>query len=225
MPASAQAGTTMADYILVLDGVAFEQDVRPALAASWRQRSFEPCRPLCAALAADAVAFAQRYHTGEEVPFIVRGAGGLPFDRAFWRRLVGEVLLVAAVEIPEFPTCPDALCRLLAPGSDPDLPRTQMPPILQAHRGSRDLIFGTAVYRPENAGYNNAADVARLAEYLAAVRTEAWTPDALAGLEGAEDEEARTEELACAREALAALRDLYRKAHAANRVVVVERIW
>jgi hypothetical protein len=215
----------MADYFLVLDGISFEQEVRPALAASWRQRSFQPCRALCTALTPAAVAFAQRYHTGEEEPFIARVAAGLPFDRAFWRRLAGEVLLVAAVEIPELPTCPDTLCRLLAPDAEPDPPRERMPPILQAHLGSRDLTFGTAVYRPEHAGYNNAADVARLAEYLTAVRPDAWTPQDLSGLQGAEDDEARADELALAREAFAALRDLYRSACDGGRVVVLESLW
>ena len=64
--------------------------------------------------------------------------------------------------------------------------RESLPPILQAHRGSRDLTFGAAVYRPEHAGYNNAADVARLADYLAAVRPEHWTPADLAGLAAGE---------------------------------------
>jgi hypothetical protein len=215
----------MADYFLVLDGVRFEREVRPALAASWRQRSFEPCRPLCAALAPEALAFAQRYHTGEEEHIIVRVAAGLPFDRAFWRTLVGEVLLIAAVEVPEFLTCPDTLSRLLAPDTEADSPRERMPPILQAHRGSRDLTFGAAVYRPEHAGYNDAAAVARLAEYLAAVRPEVWTPDALRGLPGADDDEARAEELDLARQACTALRDLYRNAHAEGRVIVLESIW
>jgi hypothetical protein len=215
----------MADYFLVLDSQFFAEGIRPPLAASWRQRSFEPCLPLCATLAPAARAFAQRYHTGEEEPFIVRVAAGLPFDRAFWRTLVGEVLLVAAVEVPEFPTCPDTLCHLLAPGSAPDLPRERMPPILQAHRGSRDLTFGTAVYRPEYAGYNDTSDTARLAEYLAAVRPEVWTPDALRGLPGADDEEARAEELDLARQACSALRDLYRNAYGRGRVIVLESIW
>jgi hypothetical protein len=215
----------MADYFLVLDGSSFEQQVRPALAASWRQRNFQPCRDLCAALTPAAVAFAQHYHTGEVEPFIARVAAGLPFDRAFWRRLAGEVLLVAAVEIPEVPTCPETLCRLLAPDTEPDPPRSRLPQILQAHCGSRDLTFGTAVYRPDHAGYNNAADVARLAEYLGAVRPDAWVPQDLYGLPGADDEEARAEELALAREALNALRDLYHSAHAGGRVVVLESLW
>jgi hypothetical protein len=79
----------MADYFLLLDGKTFEGEVRPALAASWRQRSFEPCRALCAGLASAARSYAERYHVvGESL--VVRAAAGLPFDRAIWRLLVGE---------------------------------------------------------------------------------------------------------------------------------------
>jgi hypothetical protein len=211
----------MADYFLVLDGTSFERDIRPALATSWRQRSFEPCRALCAALVPAAVAFSRRYHTGTDEPFVARVASGLPFDRAFWRTLAGEVLLVAAADIPELQTCPDTLCRLLECNAEQDLPRGQLPPILQAHRGSRDLTFGLAVYRPDHAGYNNAADVGRLTEYLAAVRPETWTPQNLEG----DDAEDRAEELAFARQCLAALCDVYRQAQARGRVIVLESIW
>ena len=98
--------------------------------------------------------------------------------------------MYTAVEIPEFQTCEDALCLLVAPRSE------RPAPIRQAHHGTRDLTFGAAVYRPEHAGYNNAADVARLADYLTAVRPAEWTADDLMGLPGAEDEAEREEELA-----------------------------
>jgi hypothetical protein len=215
----------MADYFLVLDAAVFENEIRPPLAASWQARSFEPCRTLCAALTPAAVAFSQRYHTGDDEPFVARVAAGLAFDRAFWRMLVGEVLLVAATEIPELQTCPDTLCHLLAPRQCGERLREQLPPILQAHRGSRDLTFGAATYRPEHAGYNDAADGARLAEYLAAVRPENWKPEDLQGLAGADDEEARADELELAREWFPALRDLYQQASTAGRVVVLESVW
>ncbi len=214
----------MADYFLLLDGTTFEGAVRPALAASWRQRSFEPCRALCASLVPAARAYAERYHTGGE-SLILQAAASLPFDRGFWRLLAGEVLLVAAVDIPEFQTAPDTLCRLLAPGCDSstDLPRERRPPILQAHQGSRDLTFGAAPYRPEFAGYNNAADVARLADYLASVRPEKWTAAALADQPG--DEEDRADELAFAQEWFPVLRDLYLGARRQGRVLVIEQVY
>jgi len=85
-------------------------------------------------------------------------------------------------------------------------------PIQQAHRGTRDLTFGAAVYRPEHAGYNNVENVSRLADYLAAVRPQEWTPTDLIGLKGAEDGAEREEELAFAREWFPALADLFRRA-------------
>lgn len=218
----------MAEYFLVLDGARFEGELRPALAQSWAGRSFAPCRELCVGLVAEARAFAQRYHTGEEEPFVARVAAGLPFDRAFWRMLVSEVLLVTAVDVPELQTAPQSLACLLAPGQwqqAADQPRGARPAILRAHQGSRDLTLGAAVYRPDHAGYNDATDVARLAAYLASVRPETWSADALVGLADLTTEEDRQEELAFAREWFAPLRELYQRAQEASRVIVVESIW
>src|SRR5579872_2649476 len=89
----APRGAAMADYFLVLDGDFFERGVRPPLAASWHARSFGPCRELCAHLVPSARAYAERYHTGGDEPLLAQVAGGLPFDRTYWRSLVGEVLL------------------------------------------------------------------------------------------------------------------------------------
>ncbi len=213
----------MADYFLMLDAASFEGRVRRTLAASRRLRSFDPCRALCADLAPAARAYAERYHVGGDDPLVCRIAAGLPFDRDVWRALVGEVLLFTAVEIPEFQTCEETLCRLLAPGRcDAEMTeRELLPPILQAHRGSRDLTFGAAVYRPQQAGYNNTADVARLADYLGAVRPELWTPEALAD---SPDDEAE-EELAFAREWFPALADLFRRARERGCVLVHESIF
>jgi hypothetical protein len=217
----------MADYFLMLDAAAFEGRVRPVLAASRRLRSFDPCRALCADLAPAARAYAERYHVGGDDSLVDRVAAGLSFDRGAWRALVGEVLLFTAVEIPELQTCEETLALLLAPeqGSKDITQREKLPPILQAHRGSRDLTFGAAVYRPEHAGYNHAADVARLADYLAAVRPERWTPADLAGLAGAESDEERAEELAFAREWFPALADLFRRARERGCVLVHESIF
>src|SRR5438552_2377314 len=82
-------GIAMAEYFLVHDAAAFEGEVRPALAAAWRRRSFEPCRPLCARLAPAARSYAERYHTGPEEFVLEKVAGGLPFDRTIWRTVAG----------------------------------------------------------------------------------------------------------------------------------------
>jgi hypothetical protein len=217
----------MADYFLLLDAVSFEGRTRPALAAAWRQRHFEPCRPLCTDLLSAARDYAERYHVGSEEPLLRRVADGLPFDRACWRALVAEMLLYTAVEIPEFQTCEDTLCRLLAPDHYHSCveERERFAAIQQAHRGTRDLTFGAAAYRPENAGYNNAADVARLADRLATVRPELWKPGDLAGLRGAEDEAEREEELAFAQEWFPAIAEVFRRAHQRGWVIVHERIF
>src|SRR5262249_31511253 len=147
----------MSIYFLVHDGAFFHRQVKPALSASWRQRSFEPCRALCASLVPAAQAFAERYHTGPDEPVLSRLGHGLPFDRDIGRYLVGEIFLVAAQEIPEIQTAPDTLCRLLAPDrcGEGEIPRPQFAPIQQAHFGTRDLVFAGGYYRPDQAGWND----------------------------------------------------------------------
>jgi hypothetical protein len=215
----------MALYHLLLDCAAFRERIRPALAESWRRRSFEPCRCLCADLTPAALAFQQRYHTRPDEPLVCRVAAGLPFDRAFWRYLVGEILWLSATEIPEIQTTPDALGCLL--GADRTaleglLGREHYAPIQQAYFGARELTFATACYRPGQAGYNDSADVARLHDYLAALDPAAWKAETLAGLPGMEDEEERAEELAFVREWFPTFLDLYRRAREAGQVVVCE---
>jgi hypothetical protein len=209
----------MADYFLLLDAASFENRIRPAMAAAWRQRDFDPCRSLCTDLLPSARAYAERYHVGGDEPLLSRVAADLPFDRTCWRGLVAEILLYTAVEIPEFQTCEETLCLLLTPDRTGVEERSQLAPIQQAHRGTRDLTFGAAVYRPEHAGYNNAADVARLADYLAAVRPDQWTPADLAGLPDAE------EELEYTREWFPALAEMFQRARERGCVLVHESIF
>ena len=217
----------MAEYFLCLDAEMFTERIRPALAAIWRQRSFEPCRPLCAELLPAARDYTRRYHTGDEETLLAQVVRGIPFDRAYWRLLVSEVLLFAAVEIPEFPSNAETLCCLLAPEHDRDgtIPRERFAPIQQVLRGSRDLTFGAAVYRPEQAGYNDAGDVARLAAYLAAINPEDWTIEHLQNLPDMTDDDERADELAFVREWFPVLVDLYRRTQAQRRVLVIESIF
>jgi hypothetical protein len=221
----------MADYYLLLDAVFFEQRARPALAAAWRHRAFDPCQALCEQLTPAALAYRERYHTGPDEPLLCQIARAssyrVPFARDLWRALVGEVLLYGAVEIPEFQTCADTLCCLLAPdqyGTDVG-ERERLAPIQQAHCGSRDVTFGAAIYRPEHAGYNNSADVARLAEYMEGVNPDLWSVADLAPLRDAGDDEERTDELAFAREWFPALVDLYQQARTRGQVLIVESIY
>jgi hypothetical protein len=211
-------------YFLLLDRRTFEEQLRPALAASWRQRSFATCEPLLATLLPAAAAFAERYHTGGSAPLLGRVADGLPFDRNIWRYLVSEVLMFGAADIPDIQTAPETLGWLLARDRLPEgvLERQRLAPIRQAHHGSRDLVFGGGFYRPEHAGYNDGNDVARLADYLAAVDPDRWTAADLAGLPGLADEDERAEELEFVREWFPALRDLYVRAREQDQIVICE---
>ncbi|HZV05035.1 MAG TPA: hypothetical protein VE999_08150 [Gemmataceae bacterium] len=218
---------TMAEYFLCLDAETFLKRIRPAFAGSWRLRSFEPCRSLCKELLPAARDYTQRYHLGEEETLVAQVAGGVPFDRAVWRLLVGEVLLFAAVEIPEFQSNSEALCCLLAPEQFRRgvMIREQFAPIQQVLRGSRDLTFGAAVYRPDQAGYNDPEDVARLAAFLAAVQPQNWTVDDLRALPELCDDDERSDELAFVREWFPVLVDLYRRTRVEQRVLIIESIY
>jgi hypothetical protein len=211
-------------YFLLLDADRFHHRIVPALAASRRQRSFEPCRELCTDLLPAVETFRQRYHLGPDESLLSQVLHGLPFNVAFWRSLVGEVLLYGAAEVPELQTAPDTLFCLLAPERyrEGELVRERLAPIQQAHFGARDLTFGGAFYRPEHAGWNDKADVIRLAAYLTAVDTEPWqTADLLALPEVADAEEA-AEELLFARQRFVPLRDMYQRAAGAGQIVICE---
>jgi hypothetical protein len=211
-------------YFFLLEAPAFQEHIRPALAAAWRQRSFAPCRALCQGLLPAVQAFGERYAIADEEPLVAKAARGLPFDRDYWTLLAGEVLLYAAVEVPEIEVAPDTLCAILAPerlDQEPG-PREQRAPVEQAHFGSRDLRFGTRLYRPERVGLNDAADVDRLAAYLDTVDPNRWTVADLVRLPDLANNEERAEELAFVRDWFPALQELYRRAAASGLVVVCE---
>lgn len=217
----------MADYFLCLDAETFLERIRPALAASWQRRCFHPCRSLCADLLPAAREYCRRFHGSEEETLIAKVAEGIPFDRACWRFLAREVLLFAAVEIPEFPSNAETLCCLLAPARNrrETADREQFAPIEQALWGSRDVTFGSAIYRPDQAGYNGPDDVARLADYLAAVGPQQWTVDDLRPLRNLADDEERADELAFVREWFPVLVELYQRARVGKRILIIENIY
>jgi hypothetical protein len=220
----------MAHYFFALDAAMFEGRARPVLAESWRRRTFGPCQSLCESLLPSAREYAERYRTGPEEALLSRVAqtpDSIRFDRHLWRALVGEILLYGASEIPEFQISADTFCCLLAPDQylAQITERARLAPIQQVHHGSRDLTFGAAVYRPEKAGYNNRADVARLAEYLEGIDANGWSVADLSGLREPLDEEERADELAFAREWFPALRDLYRRMRDRGQVLAIEQIY
>ena len=213
----------MADYFLLLDAELFEGRMRPALAESWRRRSFEPCRDFCVSLLPRVEDFTRRYHVGEGEPLAVQVARGLVFHRDFWRALAGELLFHAADEVPEFQTCPDTLCCLLAPDhfGQSSVPRERFAPIQQAHFGTRDLAFGGIAYRPDHCGLNNLEDVRRLADYLASVNPSGWRPADLTPLPDLAEEDC-AEELEIARDWFIPLRAMYERAAAKSQVIIHE---
>lgn len=209
-------------YFLVLDGGHFHNRLRPVLAECWRRRSFEAARGLCDELIASARDFIPSAGAGADETVLVDIVRGLPFDRQRWRLLVGEALLYAAVEMPLLETAPETLRCLLEPGRFRtfSVPREQFTAIEQVHHGARDLSFGDGYYRPDRAGWNDVADVARLADYLAAVDPKSWNVADLAGLDLPEDE--RSDELDFVREWFPVLQELYRRSAELGRVIVCE---
>jgi hypothetical protein len=217
----------MAEYFLVLDAAQFEGRTRPALAEAWHRRRFDAARKLCEALLPAARDYAERYHTGSAEPLLAGiAAGRVPFDRALWRTLVGEVLLFSALEIPEFQVNGDTLTCLLAPQHyrEDIRDRSRLAPVQQALTGTRDLTFGAAIYRPDHAGLNTTDDVKRLAKELAAVRPETWSVADLAGLRAVPVEDL-ADELAFAQEWFPVLVNLYERTASTNRIIVHESIF
>lgn len=214
----------MPHYFLVHDADRFLNVIRPTLSAAWRERRFEPCRNLCATLAPEVSAFHERYHAALGTPLVAMVAQGLPFDRQRWRLLVGELLLYSAAEIPEISIAANTFTCLLAPdhlGTAAEN-RTLFAPIQQAIFGTHDLTFGNACYQPERTGFNDVADVARLANYLTEVDPAAWSEADLHRLPELGTTDDRLEELELAHEWFAQLREFYARVCAGGQVVVCD---
>ena len=77
-------------YFLIHDAALFEGTIRPALAASWAQRSFSPCRSLWETLRPTVASFTERFHLDAEEMLLPKAGKDLPFDRGCWRLLAGE---------------------------------------------------------------------------------------------------------------------------------------
>jgi hypothetical protein len=204
----------MSLYFLLLDAEVFHKHLRPMLIASWRQRSFAPCRTYCGQLQAQAYDFSARYHLGTAEPLLAAVArSDLPFDRLLWQHLAGELLWYGAADIPEISTSPEALVCLV-----PDRR------IVQALNGSGDLAFGGGYYRPDQAGWNDLPDVRLLADFLGSLRPGDWHASALAGMDELADEVDRAEELEFVRDWFPELVQLYRDAAGQRQIVVCERL-
>ena len=190
--------------------------MRPALAESWRQRSFAPARRLCQELVSRGT-----IPDGALLHAIPR----LSFARTLWHALIGECLIFGAAAMPRLPLALNVLRCFLAPeriGADAT-ERATFAPIEQVYLGVHDLRFAGGCYRPEHVGYNDLDDIGRLLQYLRSVQPDAWTPVPLAGSPELADEAEREEELAYLRDWWPALVAMYAGAHAAQQVIVCER--
>lgn len=208
----------MLHYFYLVNRDWMEEALRPALAASWRRRSFEPCVGLCRELLATKAVAAEAV--------VRRVAEGAHFDRMLWHALIGECLIFGAEALPRLEFAFETLCCFLAPdrlGADL-AERRGFSPIEQVYFGRRDLRFGGGWYRPEYVGWNDAEDLGRLVSYLQSVDPGAWSAAALLGLPNLDDEGEREEELADARAGWSDLLEMYAAAHVAGQVIVCERV-
>jgi hypothetical protein len=201
-------------YFMLHNNERFQSLIRPALAACWRQRSFDPCCSLRLALADDFERFVTENHIRPEEMTMLRIRPDTLFDRDLWRMATGEVLLAAAAEVPEIPTAEETLVRLL--GDEPS--------ITHAYHGTSGLIFGGGWYRPDHAGINDRADVERLADFLSSLPWEGRTDADLDMLSESGREADLRDELAYARAALPPLQAMYQRARAHHQIIICETI-
>jgi hypothetical protein len=207
----------MLHYFYLLNRDWMQGTLRPALTESWRQRSFTPCVALCRDL------LATRDVADDAI--VRHVAAGLRFERALWHALTGECLILGADALPRLEIAFETLRALLMPHEydvDP-VERGAFSPIEQVYLGARDLRFG-GWHRPESVGWNDTADVARLASYLRSVDPGTWSAADLRRLPNLTDDAERDEELADARAWWPVLVEMYAGAHAAGQVIVCERV-
>jgi hypothetical protein len=182
-------------YFYVFDADHFHGRLAPALAASWRDRSFKSILMLNNKLHIES----SRH-----------------FRRELWRVLVGELLVTDAQELPELETPLDSLARLV--GQQLAASRPDFSPIQQAILGRHDLCFAGGYYRPEHAGWNDVLEVCRLAKWLASINPTSWSTANLAG----STTEDREDELVFAREWFPELVEMYLRADQERCVIVSE---
>jgi hypothetical protein len=194
---------------LLHDAAIFHDRLAPAVAESFRRRSFEPMRKFAHDFRETIGRASQRDRLIAAEQPLLYGCDPVRFDRRLWRHFSGELLLYAAAETPAFPTAPELLPQFIA-----------LPLVERLHGGSRDVDFGGASYRPGRSGIHESADVADLVVDLAAIDPATWTVDALAGC--ACDDGA--EELAFARQCFDDLRAMFAAARERNQVIVCEEI-
>ncbi len=216
----------MGIYFYVHDPRWFHDDFVPIMTLCRRQRSFGPCLSLCRSLDPAVQSFMDRYCLGDDLPLISRLDGRISYDPHLWRHLVGELLLFGVVAVPENAQAPDPLYRPHAsrPCCETHGTRPDWGPMRQAHFGTHDLALGESFYRPDNAGWNDQGDVQRLATFLAAIDCSTWTAAMLSNRASDAYDDGGADELAYARQCLAELQAMYRRAALAEHLIVTECI-
>jgi|SRR5262245_32032866 len=199
-------------YFMLHDAERFDALIRPALGASWWQRSIEPLRSLQLALREEVERFVTENRVRREDLVLHSLHPRMPFDRNTWRIIAGEVLLLAAAEVPEIPDVEETLVRLQ--GEDPSIHR--------AYHGTHNLCFGGAWYRPDHAGYNATDDVLRLANWLTSIDLDRFQ-DKLSG-PSQTDENEQQEELAFTTQAFKQLAAVYDRARTCGQLILCEVI-
>jgi hypothetical protein len=208
-----------------IDAGFFHQRIQPVLARCRRARSFAVGRSLFVELLPRVKEYHASYHGLGGPTLVEQAAQGLSYDPAIWRAVAGEVLLFAADQLPLLNLSLTGLCCLLAGSMEAGLEsaRPRFAPIQQVLFGSRDLLFGGSCYRPDVAGYNDLADVARLVVYLKTIDPGAWQPADLMAMKVLPDDEEQVEELEFVRQSWPDLVELYRKASEKRQIVACER--
>ena len=178
---------------------------------------------MCGNLLAQAAGPHSAFHGMEDATIMEDVVRGLVFDRHVWRALVGEVLLIAAAEVPLLLIAPRSLRALLAVehfGGAPSRP--QFAPIEQVLFGSADLVFAGGYYRPDHAGWNDVDQVTRLAAYLPTLEPNSWQPANLRTMPELPSDDERLEELEFARQGWPGLVEVYAKAKDNRHILICE---
>jgi hypothetical protein len=204
-------------YFMAIPEAWFHVKLSGSLRTCWRQRSFTPAVEICRELAESARSFVQRGGEADTPPLTLLVPRRLAFDLERWRTLAGELMLFGAAALPELETPLESYAVVL--GLEMPCFRGDFTPLQQAILGGRDLRFG-AGYRPDQAGWNDLADIRRLRSWLDGIDPENWSS---AGLTHLPPEE-RADELAFLREWFPSLRDVYRRCEQARWVLVSEEL-
>jgi len=203
-------------YFFLIENGHFCDKIVPTLAAAWSAQTFASVLKLCREKGSDSGSFSQLPPDSFLFEIANRSAAGVqPFHRGLWRRLVGEILLSSASEMPEIETPLETFAVML--GEQLAEMRENFSPIQQSIFGSRDLVFGSYYYRPEFAGWNDSTDVQRLANWLSQVQPDQWSADLLTGDDPEDD-------LLFAQEWFPALVEMYRRAAERDYVVIGEQL-